>query len=192
MPPKSTRVRKAPNREPISAVTSRTAPTVPIPSSPDQLATLLDPQLFVHDMTITVASGLNDSSQYDDFDRPQSASSSLDFSTLLGAHLIDCPQPILTQSSEFEPFEPVIPDDLEQPIQIEKYTEKLARKFGWSLLMENVLFQELLHQEEIGKCDGSRGTGNSIRRYEDSKVYSTINCLNEENKLRREEEKRRA
>ena len=85
MPPKSTRVRKTPNREPVSAIATRTAPTVPTPSSPDQLATqLIDPQLLIHDATITVASGLNDSSQDDEnyhFVRPRSAS------TLLRAHL---------------------------------------------------------------------------------------------------------
>jgi hypothetical protein len=145
MPPKSTRVRKAPNREPVSAIATRTAPTVPTPSSPNQLATqLIDPQLLLHDATITIASSLNDSSQDDEnyrFVRPRSASSSLDFSTL--------PQQSSTQSSEFEPFERVIiPNDSQQPIQV---TEKLARKFGWSLSMERALFQELLHQEDIGK-----------------------------------------
>ena len=149
MPPKSTRVRKTPNREPVSAIATRTAPTVPAPSSPDQLVTqLIDPQLLLHDTTITVASSLNDSSQDDEnycSVRPRSAS------TLLEAHL-NSPWQSSIQSSEFEPFEQVIiPDDSQQPIQIEKVTEKLARKFRWSLSMERALFQELLHQEEIGK-----------------------------------------
>jgi hypothetical protein len=124
MPPKSTRVRKAPNREPVSAIATQTAPTVPTPSSPNQLAMqLIDPQLLLHDTTITVASSLNDSSQDDEdyrFVRPRSASSSLDFTTLL--------QQSLTQSSEFEPFKQVIIlNDSQQLIQV---TEKLARKFG--------------------------------------------------------------
>src|SRR5438552_9836675 len=120
MPLKSTQVRKAPNREPVSAIATWTAPTVPTPSSPDQLATqLIDPQL-PHNATITVASGLNDSSQDDENNRlvcPQSAS------TLPEAHL-NSPQQSSIQSSEFEPFERVIiPDDSQQPIQIEKVTE---------------------------------------------------------------------
>jgi hypothetical protein len=85
MPPKSTRVQKTPNREPVLAIATRTAPTVPTPSSPDQLATqLIDSQLLLHDATITVASGLNYSSQDDEnyhFVCPRSAS------TLLRAHL---------------------------------------------------------------------------------------------------------
>ena len=64
MPPKSTQVRKTPNQEPVSAIATRTAPTVPTLSSPDQLATqLIDPQLLLHNTTITVGSDLNDNSQ---------------------------------------------------------------------------------------------------------------------------------
>jgi hypothetical protein len=128
MPPKSTRVRKTPNREPVSAIATRTAPTLPAPSSSNQLAMqLINLQLLLHDSTITVASGLNDSSEDDEnycSVRPRSAS------TLLEAHLNSLQQSSI-QSSEFEPFEQVIiPDNIQQPIQIEKVTEKLARKFG--------------------------------------------------------------
>ena len=66
MPPKSTRVRKTSNQEPVSAIATQTASTVPTLSSPDQLATqLIDPQLLLHNTTITVASDLNDNSQDD-------------------------------------------------------------------------------------------------------------------------------
>ena len=98
---------------------------------------MIDPQLLPHDATITVASGLNNSSQDDKnhrFVRPRSAS------TLPGAH-VNSPQQSSIQSDEFEPFERVIiPDNSQQPIQIEKVTEKLAGKFEWSLSMERGLF----------------------------------------------------
>jgi hypothetical protein len=79
MPPKSTRVRKTPNREPVSAIATRTAPIVPVPAlSSDQLATqLIDPQLPLCDTIITGASGLNDNSQDDEnyhFVYPRNAS----------------------------------------------------------------------------------------------------------------------
>ena len=71
MPPKSTRVRKTLNREPVSAIAKQTAPIVPTLSSPDQLAVqLIDLQLLLYNITlllynatITIASGLSDSSQ---------------------------------------------------------------------------------------------------------------------------------
>ena len=121
MPPKSTRARKAPNREPVSlAITTAPIP----PSSLDQLQLAMqsiDPRLLEHDATIPVASVNTDNTI-----KPLSRHS--------------------TPSSEYS-----IPNDLQEPIRTEQGGNGKERAFSWSFAMEEAMFNELLHQVEMGK-----------------------------------------
>jgi len=141
MPPKSTRARKAPNREPVSAIAPRPAPILVTLLSLD----LIDPSL-AYDSTTTIARD----DTYDDYlPCPSPTSSNHSFSKVQVGLGPSVTLEGLTQSTP--PFEHmVIPNDLQQPISTEQSTTK-EQVFSWSFAMEEALFNELLHQDEAGK-----------------------------------------
>jgi hypothetical protein len=144
MPSKSARTRKSTNRKPTSrAVRDRSSPHPPTPTqnpvqmaSPDQLQQI-DPQLFA----------LENTQAGEGMDNSITVNSSVErqFSPFSDAY--ESPSaPADTGEPEPEPDsqDPVI--DPEQQDEDEANT-----KFAWTFEMEEALFNELVHQVELGK-----------------------------------------
>lgn len=140
MPPKSTRVRKPANKEPTSLATRTT--TSITPSSPDQLQHVIDPQLVALDRdAITLNNNTIDDSIVverdfspfsDGFPNLPSRPSTPDVT-------INDSQPLDTE-----------PDSQQEQEQTQQAGNTTA-VFAWTFAMEEALFNELIHQDELGK-----------------------------------------
>jgi Myb/SANT-like DNA-binding domain len=142
MPPKSTRVRKPANKEPTSLATRTT--TSITPSSPDQLPHVIDPQLFALNRdAITLNNNTIDDSIVverdfspfsDGFPNLPSRPSTPDVTGT-----INDSQPLDTE-----------PDSQQEQEQTQQARNTTA-VFAWTFAMEEALFNELIHQDELGK-----------------------------------------
>lgn len=140
MPPKSNRVRKPANKEPTSLATRTT--TSITPSSPDQLPHVIDPQLVALDRdAITLNNNTIDDSIVverdfspfsDGFPNLPSRPSTPDVT-------INDSQPLDTE-----------PDSQQEQEQTQQAGNTTA-VFAWTFAMEEALFNELIHQDELGK-----------------------------------------
>ncbi|MEA2958739.1 MAG: hypothetical protein QOJ58_4260 [Alphaproteobacteria bacterium] len=140
MPPKSTRVRKPANKEPTSLATRTT--TSITPSSPDQLQHVIDHQLVALDRdAITLNNNTIDDSIVverdfspfsDGFPNLPSRPSTPDVT-------INDSQPLDTE-----------PDSQQEQEQTQQAGNTTA-VFAWTFAMEEALFNELIHQDELGK-----------------------------------------
>src|SRR5258705_2873298 len=141
MPSKSSRTRKPANREPTSlAVYSRGTPQPPtLESLPDQLQQVIDPEILA----------LN-KAQTDSATAPIYNSITVEadreFSPFSDGYEDQPTTPSLTTPS------PSTSDSQKQDIDPEQQDEEeLETKFAWTFAMEEVLFNELVHQVELGK-----------------------------------------
>lgn len=142
MPPKSNRVRKPANKEPTSLATRTT--TSITQSSPDQLPHVIDPQLVALDRdAITLNNNTIDDSIVverdfspfsDGFPNLPSRPSTPDVTGT-----INDSQPLDTE-----------PDSQQEQEQTQQAGNTTA-VFAWTFAMEEALFNELIHQDELGK-----------------------------------------
>jgi hypothetical protein len=143
MPPKSTRVRKPANKEPTSLATRTTSSITTSP--PDQLQHVIDPQLVAldRDAVITLNNNTIDDSIVverdfspfsDGFPNLPSSPSTPDATGTINDSL----------SLDAEP-------DSQQEQEQTQQAGNATAVFAWTFAMEEALFNELIHQDELGK-----------------------------------------